>query len=67
MNTLSLNGQAMTTRAPTLQALLIERGYDLDAACACALNSTFVPRSQWPLQALHDGDRVDVIAPITGG
>jgi len=26
-----------------------------------------VPRVQWPQRALVQGDRVDVIAPITGG
>lgn len=67
MNTLSLNGEPMSSGAPTLQALLTERGYDLGAAFACALNLVFVPRSQWPLQALSDGDRVDVITPVTGG
>lgn len=67
MNTLSLNGQAVTSDAPTLQALLLERGYDLDAAFACARNAVFVPRPHWPLQALHEGDRIDVITPVTGG
>jgi sulfur carrier protein len=67
MNTLSLNGVPLDTAAPTLQALLIERGYNLGSAFACAVNSVFVQRSQWPLQALHDGDRVDVVTPVTGG
>lgn len=67
MNTLSLNGEPLDTMAPTLQALLVERGYDLGSAFACAVNSVFVQRSQWPLQALCNGDRIDVVTPVTGG
>ena len=66
---LSLNGQACDLPAEaTLQALLRQRGYDMDAAAfACAVNGRFVPRSQWSLHALGEGDRVDVVAPVTGG
>ncbi len=67
MNTLSLNGEPLRSDAATLQALLLERGYDQGAAFACALNHVFVPRHHWPQQALRDGDRVDVITPVTGG
>ncbi len=67
MNTLSLNGEPLLTEAPTLQALLLERGYDPGAAFACALNHVFVPRHHWPQQAVRDGDRIDVITPVTGG
>ena len=62
-----INGAALQTQAAHLQALLLERGHDLNAAMACAINNRFVPRVQWPQQALQAGDRVDVIAPITGG
>jgi sulfur carrier protein len=63
----SLNGQTLDTAASSLQALLVERGYDVRAAFACALNAVFVPRPQWSQQLLRDGDRIDVVAPITGG
>ncbi|MBX3620696.1 MAG: sulfur carrier protein ThiS [Rhizobacter sp.] len=63
----SLNGQALHTTASSLQALLVERGYDLRSALACALNTVFVPRAQWAQQALREGDRVDVVTPIAGG
>ena len=72
MNTLapfavSLNGHRIDTTAPTLQALLQQQGYDLAAAMACAVNRAFVPRPQWAERALHAGDQIDVITPITGG
>jgi sulfur carrier protein len=64
---ISLNGQMRPTTAQTLDTLLTEAGFDRQQAFACALNAAFVPRSQWAQQALHDGDRIDVVAPITGG
>lgn len=64
---ISLNGQVRTTTAPTLDSLLAEAGFDRQQAFACALNTVFVPRPQWPQQVLRDGDRVDVVTPITGG
>jgi len=64
---ISLNGERLETGAATLQALLLARGYALQSAFACAINNTFVPRPQWPERALKNGDRIDVVTPITGG
>jgi len=64
---ISLNGERLATQATSLQALLVERGYDLKSAFACAINSGFVPRLQWPERGLQGGDRIDVVTPITGG
>ena len=62
-----VNGVAQRSAAETLQALLLARGLALDAAFACAINNQFVARSQWPQRVLCSGDRIDIIAPITGG
>ena len=69
MNTfaVSLNGKRIETDAANLQALLLAQAYDLKSAFACAINNTFVPRQQWPERALENGDRIDVVTPITGG
>lgn len=64
---ISLNGERIATQAATLQALLLERGYELKNAFACAVNRDFVPRPQWPERRLQGGDRIDVVTPITGG
>ncbi len=64
---ISLNGERIATEAATLQGLLLERGYDLKSAFACAINSGFVLRPQWPERSLQGGDRIDVVTPITGG
>lgn len=34
---------------------------------AAAVNLTFVPRTRYAETALHEGDEIEVIAPITGG
>jgi sulfur carrier protein len=69
MNTfeISLNGKLVATDATTLQALLETRGYDFKSAFACAINNAFVPRPLWPQRLLGNGDRIDVVTPITGG
>ena len=64
---ISLNGERLQTQAGTLQALLLARGFDLQKPFACAINSAFVPRPQWVARTLQSGDRIDVVAPVTGG
>lgn len=64
---ISLNGETIQTDAATLQALLLARGYQLQGAFACAINNSFVPRPQWPERVLNNGDRIDIVTPITGG
>jgi len=34
---------------------------------AVAVNTVFVPRAQYAAHLLQDSDRVEVIAPVTGG
>ena len=63
----SLNGERIAIEAATLQAMLLVRGYKLETAFACAINNTFVPRQQWPERKLVNGDRIDIVTPITGG
>ena len=63
----SLNGERLNVEATTLQALLLARGYKLEAAFACAINNSFVPRPQWPERVLADGNKIDIVTPITGG
>ena len=64
---ISLNGERTSAAAVTLQALLLARGYKLETAFACAINNTFVPRPLWPERVLENGDRIDIVTPITGG
>ncbi|EYC51649.1 thiamine biosynthesis protein ThiS [Hylemonella gracilis str. Niagara R] len=34
---------------------------------AAAVNTQFVPRTQYAQHPLRDGDQVEIIAPVTGG
>jgi len=34
---------------------------------AAAVNTQFVPKAQYPRHVLKDGDRVEIISPVTGG
>lgn len=34
---------------------------------AAAVNTQFVPRSQYAEHRLQEGDRVEIISPVTGG
>lgn len=34
---------------------------------AAAVNLQFVPKHQYATHALHDGDTIELISPITGG
>jgi sulfur carrier protein len=64
---ISLNGDKLVVDASSLQGLLVARGYQLETAFACAVNHAFVPRAKWPSLTLENGDRIDVVTPITGG
>jgi sulfur carrier protein len=63
----SLNGKRVETAAQVLHDFLLGQGYQLQGAFACAINNTFVPRAQWPGRDLQQGDRIDIVTPITGG
>jgi len=34
---------------------------------AAAVNTQFVPKTQYAEQLLKDGDRIEIISPVTGG
>jgi len=34
---------------------------------AAAVNTQFVPKTQYAQHVLQDGDRVEIISPVTGG
>lgn len=63
---IELNGQAVTTEAATLAALLDEQGFDATSV-ATALDGEFVPRGARQGVALTDGVKVEVLSPMQGG
>ncbi len=40
---------------------------DAKPPLAVAVNTAFVPHTHYALHALQPGDRVEIIAPVTGG
>ncbi|UIJ71609.1 sulfur carrier protein ThiS [Aurantimonas sp. HBX-1] len=61
-----VNGEAQTVAATTLEALLLELGYQ-GAIVATALNRDFVPCEARADTPLAEGDAVEIIAPMQGG
>lgn len=56
--------RALPAGATLADALLV---CDPPAVFAAAVNLQFVPRSAYAQQVLAEGDRIEIIAPITGG
>ncbi|MBW7056070.1 sulfur carrier protein ThiS [Paracoccus bogoriensis] len=63
---IEVNGTARDITATTLAEALVELGW-AEARVATALNGEFVPSSARAGQALRDGDRLEVLAPMQGG
>jgi sulfur carrier protein len=64
----SFNGEQFATQAETPLATFLEgRGFAPEQRMACAVNTTFVPKSQYATTLLADCDRIDVVAPVQGG
>lgn len=63
---IEVNGTPRDIAATTVEAALAELGW-ADARVATALNGDFVPSSARAAQALRDGDRLEVLAPMQGG
>lgn len=63
---ITVNGEAVQSRAATLADLLAELGQG-EARVATAVNEGFVPAARRGAHALSDGDRVEIVAPRQGG
>ena len=60
-----INGAPYDVAATTLAGLLEER--EVSGRVATAVNETFVPAALRASHPLHDGDRVEILAPMQGG
>ena len=61
-----VNGAPTDISAETLAAALVELKY-ANMTVATALNSDFVPEARRPATPLKDGDRIEIIGPMSGG
>ena len=66
--TVHVNDEPRSLAAPTtLHALLTELGVAERKGVAVAINNAVVPRTEWPVRSLAEGDRVLVIRATQGG
>ncbi|HPG88522.1 MAG TPA: sulfur carrier protein ThiS [Hyphomicrobium sp.] len=64
--TITLNGEAVTTRAQTLTELVLEQSL-AGLRVATAVNGYFVAESQRATTQLKTGDRIEIVSPRQGG
>lgn len=62
---ITVNGDNMDVAATTIADLLVELAYD--GKIATALNEEFVTTSNRNNVELHEGDRIEILAPMQGG
>jgi sulfur carrier protein len=63
---LAVNGEPCELAAANLADALAALGYE-DAVVATALNGEFVPARKRTATPVHDGDRIEIVAPRQGG
>ena len=61
-----LNGANREVSGSTLDEILLECGYQ-SSTIATAVNSRFIHRHQRADTEIHEGDHIEVVAPIEGG
>lgn len=65
--TVSVNGEPRELTAPTTLDALVATLTAAPTGVAAAVNETVVPRGQWAVTVLADGDRVEVLTAVQGG
>ena len=64
--TLYFNGEEIQLEQPQLiHSLVTEQA--LSGRFIVVVNDTVVPRSQWQTRWLKDGDKVEIMTPVSGG
>ncbi|GHF91683.1 sulfur carrier protein ThiS [Streptomyces griseosporeus] len=64
---ITVNGQPRHVAPGTALDTVVKSLTAAPSGVAAALNETVVPRTQWPVTALADGDRVEVLTAVQGG
>ncbi|AWZ03697.1 MULTISPECIES: sulfur carrier protein ThiS [unclassified Streptomyces] len=65
--TISVNGEQREIAAGTTLGAVVATLTQATKGVAAALNETVVPRGQWSLTSVRDGDRVEVLTAVQGG
>jgi sulfur carrier protein len=64
---LNVNGEARTVPDRASLADLVGTLTERTRGIAVAVNGDVVPRTQWPEQALADGDAIEILTAVQGG
>ena len=64
---IEFNGKHIKNSAQTLSELLHSQGFALNSHIATAVNGVFVSKTAREAHHLHEGDSVEVVAPMQGG
>ncbi|MDJ0383352.1 sulfur carrier protein ThiS [Streptomyces sp. G-G2] len=64
---ISVNGEPREISAGTTLDAVVATLSAAPRGVAAALNESVVPRGQWPLTPVGDGDRVEVLTAVQGG
>lgn len=67
MNGITVNGTAWEGPAGSTVSDLVAAWCPSPKGVAVARNGEVVPRSQWALTPIGDGDRVEIVAAAAGG
>ncbi|KJY39663.1 MULTISPECIES: sulfur carrier protein ThiS [unclassified Streptomyces] len=65
--TISVNGEPREVAAGTTLDAVVAILTAAPSGVAAALNETVVPRGQWPLTPVGEGDRVEILTAVQGG
>lgn len=65
--TISVNGEHRQVAPGTALDVLVRTLTVAPSGVAAAVNETVVPRAQWPLTSLSEGDRVEILTAVQGG
>ncbi|CAM5538637.1 sulfur carrier protein ThiS [Streptomyces narbonensis] len=63
----SVNGEARQLAGPVSLNALVATLSTAPSGVAAAVNEAVVPRSEWSLTLLGEGDRVEVLTAVQGG
>ena len=64
---ISVNGERREVAPGTALDSVVRSLTGAPSGVAAALNETVVPRAEWSVTALRDGDRVEVLTAVQGG
>ncbi|MEV5241649.1 sulfur carrier protein ThiS [Streptomyces cinnamoneus] len=67
VHTISVNGEHRAVPAGTTLDGLVATLTGAHSGVAAAVNEAVVPRGQWQVTTLGDGDRVEVLTAVQGG